>query len=193
MVNKKIVIILGHPNASSYCASLAQTYEQTALAQGHEVKVFSLGELSFDPILKSSPRNQPLEPALLEIQQAILWSSHLVFAYPIWWGSMPALLKGFFDRTFTPGFAYQYRKNSSWWDKLLKGRSADLIVTLDTPAWYFRWIYKMPGLHQMKLTILEWCGIKPVKILAFSPIRYSTPEQREKWRQQIIARVKSLS
>lgn len=186
-MKKNIVVILGHPNSNSYCGALAETYTQTAIAQGHEVKLFKLGDASFDPILHHGyNQRQELEPDLVEMREAILWAAHVVIVYPIWWGSIPALLKGFFDRTFLPGFAFSYRKNSVWWDRLLAGRSAHLIVTMDTPPWYYRWIYKMPGHNQMKITILEWCGIKPIKISSFGPLRNSTDQQREKWRQAVI-------
>ncbi|MDO8341838.1 MAG: NAD(P)H-dependent oxidoreductase [Cellvibrio sp.] len=186
-MKKNIVVIVGHPDSNSYCASLAESYVKEAAEKGHELKLFKLGDANFDPILHHGHnQRQELEPDLVAMREAILWSSHLVFVYPIWWGSIPALLKGFFDRTFLPGFAFRYRENSVWWDRLLAGRSAHLIVTMDTPPWYYRWIYKMPGHNQMKITILEWCGIKPIKISSFGPLRNSTDQQREKWRQEVI-------
>lgn len=192
-MKKNIVVIVGHPDSSSYCASLAESYVKEAIEKGNEVKLFKLGDACFDPILRHGyHQRQELEPDLVVIREAILWASHLVFVYPIWWGAVPALLKGFFDRTFLPGYAFAYRKDSVWWDKLLAGRSAHLIVTMDTPPWYYRWIYKMPGHNQMKLTILEWCGIKPIKVTSFGPVRGSTPEQREKWRQAVVKHAGSL-
>ena len=95
---------------------------------------------------------------------------------------MPALMKGFFDRVFLPGFAFKYQDNNSLLpDKLLSGRTAHLMVTMDTPTWYYRWIYHRPGHNQMKRTILEFCGIKVVKITEFAPIKGSSQKQIEKW------------
>jgi NAD(P)H dehydrogenase (quinone) len=91
------------------------------------------------------------------------------------------LMKGFIDRIFLPGFAFKYRANSSQWDKLLAGRSAHLLVTMDSPPWYFRWINRMPGHHQMKKTILEFSGVKPVRISSFGPVLGSTLKRRERW------------
>ena len=185
-MSKNITIILGHPNAVSYCGDLAQAYAQAAKEAGHTVRLFKLGEIAFDPTLHHGySKRQELEPGLKEIQDAITWANHLVFVYPIWWGSMPALLKGMFDRVFLSGYAFKYRENSQFWDKLLTGRSAHVIATMDTPPWYYRWVYKMPGHNQIKKTILEFCGIKPVKITSLGPVRYAKPAQREKWLQEI--------
>jgi NAD(P)H dehydrogenase (quinone) len=179
---KKIAIILGHPSSDSYCASLARAYARAAQSKGHAVRWIDLSSMQFDPILRAGYRQpQPLEADLLLAQETLKWAEHWVFAYPIWWGSMPALLKGFFDRVLNPGFAFAYRKNSSFWDKLMTGRSAQLIVTLDTPAWYFRWVYRMPGHNQMRHTILQWIGVKPVKLAQYGPLHGSSATQRSKW------------
>jgi len=143
---KKILVILGHPDNTSFCHSLAQAYVSGAKESGLEVREIKLGELKFDPVLWNGYQKiQELEPDLVEAQKLIQWSNHLVFIYPNWWGAMPALMKGFFDRAFLPGFAFKYRENSSLWDKLLLGRTAHLMITMDTPAWYYRWIFRRPG------------------------------------------------
>jgi NAD(P)H dehydrogenase (quinone) len=185
-VPKNITVILGHPDASSFCHAIAEKYAASARAAGHSVRLFKLGEIAFDPVLRHGYREQQeLEPALVEIREAISWAQHLVFVYPIWWGSMPAILKGMFDRILLPGYAFRYRKDSSWWDRLLAGRSAHAIVTMDTPPWYYRLVYTMPGHHQMKKTILEFCGIKPVQITSFGPVRTASEAQRSKWLMKI--------
>jgi putative NADPH-quinone reductase len=158
-----------------------------AEASGNEVRLISLGKLSFDPVLHDGyAKIQPLEPDLVSAQSAISWAQHLVFVYPTWWGAMPALLKGFIDRIFLPGFAFKYREGSVFWDRLLAGRSAHLLVTMDSPPWYYRWVVRMPGHNQMKRAILEFSGIKPVTISNFGPVKSSTLQQREKWLSQTI-------
>lgn len=94
---------------------------------------------------------------------------------------MPALLKGLFDRVLLPGYAFRYRRDSVWWDRLLAGRSARVITTLDTPPWYYRWIYRDPGIAQIRATILAFCGFRPVKISRLGAVRSSTPAQRSTW------------
>ncbi|PYC27643.1 NAD(P)H dehydrogenase [Aquipseudomonas alcaligenes] len=179
---KRILLILGTPKSDGLCHALAEAYSNGARAQGHVVRQLRLGELQFDPILREGyGQHQTLEPDLLEAQRQIHWAEHLVFVYPVWWGGVPALLKGFFDRTFLPGFAFKYRNRSQLWDKLLSGRTADLLVTLDTPPWYFRWIYGAPAHRQMVRTILGFCGIKTRRLSEFAPVRPSSEEQRQGW------------
>lgn len=181
-MQKNILVILGHPDKSSFCGSLAKSYIDSAMANGSEVRELQLGELNFDPILwEGYKKIQELEPDLAKAQELIQWSNHIVFVYPNWWGAMPALMKGFFDRVLLPGFAFKYRKDSPLWDKLLSGRTAHLMVTMDTPPWYYRWIYHRPGHNEMKRTILGFCGIKVVKISEFALIKSSSQQQREKW------------
>lgn len=187
-MGKRILLILGHPSGASFCAALAERYAQSAMDAGHEVRQLRLGELDFDPVLREGYQQiQVLEEALSAAQSDILWAEHLTLVYPIWWGGIPALLKGFFDRVFLPGFAFKYRKGKAFPDKLLKGRTAHLLVTMDTPPWYYRWFYHMPGLHQVRKTTLEFCGIKPLRTLTFGPILGSHGQQREKWLQHAQA------
>lgn len=179
---KRILMIVGNPKRDSLCHALGEAYANGARGKGHVVRQLKLGELQFDPVLRDGyDQSQNLEPDLLEAQRLIHWAEHLVFVYPVWWGGIPALLKGFFDRVFLPGFAFKYRNRSQLWDKLLSGRSADLLVTLDTPPWYFRWIYGAPAHRQMTRTILGFCGIKTRRLTEFAPVRPSSEEQRQTW------------
>lgn len=180
---KRILLILGTPKGGSLCHALCEAFAQGARSEGHVVRLLKLGEMHFDPVLREGyDQSQNLEPDLLEAQRQIHWAEHLVFVYPVWWGGLPALLKGFFDRVFLPGFAFRYRDQSTQaWDKLLTGRTADLLVTLDTPPWYFRWIYGAPAHRQMVRAILGYCGIKTRRLTEFSPVRPSSEEQRQGW------------
>jgi NAD(P)H dehydrogenase (quinone) len=179
---KHILMILGTPKRASLCHALCDAYAAGARGKGHVVRLLRLAELRFDPILHDGyEQNQALEPDLLEAQRQIHWAEHLVFVYPVWWGGLPALLNGFLERVLLPGFAFKLHERSQAWDKLLSGRSADLLVTLDTPRWYFRWVCGAPAHRQMVGTILGFCGIRTRRLSAFSPIRTATEEQRQGW------------
>ena len=181
-MGKRVAVIVGHPAADSWCGALADSYAAAARAGGHEVRVLQLAQLDFDPSLHAGYRQiQALEPDLLAAQATVAWAEHVVIAYPIWWGSVPALLKGFLDRILLPGFAFKYRPGKAFPEQLLRGRSAQLLVSMDTPPWYFRWVYRMPGIVQLKKTTLEFCGIAPVKVAAFGPLISSSSAQRASW------------
>lgn len=183
---KKTLIIQGHPDEESYCRALGNAYKMGAISEGAEVQEIVVSEISFNPSLNFGYRKRTeLEPDLLAAQDKIKWADHLVIIYPLWWGGMPALLKGFFDRTFLPGFAFQKRENSVWWDKYLTGKSARVITTMDQPPWYHWLIYGEPAHKAMKKMILEFCGIKPVKITSVGPIRFSTDEFRKKHLEKV--------
>ena len=181
-MGKRVAVIVGHPAADSWCGALADSYAAAARAGGHEVRMVHLAQLDFDPSLHEGYRQiQALEPDLLAAQATVAWAEHVVIAYPIWWGSVPALLKGFLDRILLPGFAFKYRPGKAFPEQLLRGRSAQLLVSMDTPPWYFRWVYRMPGIVQLKKTTLEFCGIAPVKVATFGPLISSSSAQRASW------------
>lgn len=177
-----LLVVLGHPRAGSLCDQLAQAYADGAREAGARVRLLRLGELRFDPLLRCARAgDQPLEPDLQAAQQALQQARHVAWAYPVWWGTMPALLKGFLDRVLVSGFAYRYRKDSPLWDRLLAGRSAELLVTMDAPPWYYRWLDRMPGHWQMRRTVLQFCGFSPVRITSYGAVRSATPQRIAGW------------
>lgn len=181
-MSKKVLIILGHPNKETFCGGLAESYKKGALKSGAEVKEILISDLRFDPVLHHGYKKiQQLEPDLVEVQELIKWAEHLVFVYPTWWATMPALLKGFIDRVFLPGFAFKYRENSAFWDKYLTGKSARIIVTMDAPAWYNFLAYGNAGQKAMKRGTLQFCGINPVKVTTIGSVKGMKKEQLTNW------------
>ena len=178
----RILLILGHPDGESLNGALAEAYKEGAESSGAEVRILRLGDLKFDPVLwKGYKQRQELEPDLLAAQKLIEWAEHLVLVYPTWWSTIPALMKGFFDRILLPGFAYNSGVKNSLPEKLLKGRTAHLITTMDSPGWYYRWSTGRPGFMLLKKGILNFCGIKTVRISSFQPAKFASQEKRVKW------------
>lgn len=186
---QRILIINGHPDKESLCNQLALSYKQGVETTTAECMLVNLSDLQFNPILTNGYRKRTeLEPDLLMMQREILKATHIVLVYPNWWGTYPALLKGFFDRTFLPGYAFSYNENSVMVNKLLKGKTARLIVTMDSPKWYYSLFMGSPGHKSMKKGILEFSGIKPVAVTSFGPVRNSAEAVRKSW----IARANQL-
>ncbi|MEM7737853.1 MAG: NAD(P)H-dependent oxidoreductase [Deinococcota bacterium] len=180
-----VLVILGHPTPESLCGSLATRYGERADAAGANVQTLVLADLEFDAARTVRyGYERELEPDLLRAQEAITWADHLVFVYPTWWALMPALLKGFLDRTFLPGFAFAYQKSKPFPLKLLKGKTARLLVTMDSPSWWFNLIVGRPGHNAMKRGVLQFCGVSPVKITSFNTVRTSSDAKRQGWLEQ---------
>jgi len=180
-MKSKILVINGHPDPQSFCSALSDAYRQGASSHA-QIRAIDLSKITFDSNLKYGYRKRTeLEEDLIEAQELIRWADHLVFVYPTWWGGMPAILKGFIDRVFLPGFAFKIRENSYVVDKLLSGKSAHLIVTTDTPPWYNKLAYKNAEYNVMKRNILKFCGITPVRVTELGPIRGSSAKLRARW------------
>ncbi len=183
---KKILIINGHPDGESYNHSLFEAYKKGANKAGAELRELQIKDLQFNPNLQFGYRKRTeLEPDLLKAQELIKWAEHLVWVYPVWWGSVPAIMKGFIDRVFLPGFAFKKREGSVWWDKYLNGKSARLICTLDQPSWYYKLINHRPSYYAMKKLTMQFVGVKRVKATTIGPIRLSKEVFREKWLDRV--------
>jgi putative NADPH-quinone reductase len=181
-MSKNILIIHGHPVNDSFMDQLQQAYIEAARANGASIRQLVLRELQYEINFKEGYRgNQALEPDLLAAQEAISWADHLVFFYPNWWGTYPALLKGFIDRTFLPGFAFRYKTGRTDPDRLLKGKTARLVVTMDSPKWYYYLVQFAPGHHAMRKGLLHFVGIKPVKITTLGLLRKADEKRRASW------------
>lgn len=190
---KNILIINGHPNSSSFNFALAESYKKGALQANANVEIITIADLQFNPNLAYGYQKRiDLEPDLINAWEKIKKADHLVWIHPVWWGGLPALTKGFIDRLFLPGMAFQYREKSVWWDKLLKGKSARIITTLDQPSWYYSFFYSKPSINQLKKSTLEFCGVKPVKVTYVGIIKTSDEKQREKWLNKIFELGKQL-
>lgn len=181
-MTKKVFVLDGHPASGSFCGALASSYASAAEKKGHDVRVMRLADLSFDMDFgMSSFRNtKPLEPDLEIFWNDLDWCDHFVIAHPLWWGGMPAKLKGLIDRVFLPGKVVQYVDGKALPKKLMSGRTSEVLVTADTPNWIFRFIYGAGIKKQVQKQILDFCGLKMKAYSWFASLHGSTEEAREK-------------
>jgi putative NADPH-quinone reductase len=166
-MTRRIAIIQGHPDPAGghFCHALADAYAQGAKSAGHEVLRVEVSQLDF-PLLRTKEEFYSGEPpsSLKGAQEVIASADHLVVVYPLWLGEMPALLKAFFEQTFRPGFAFEYIDAlRGKWKKLLKGKSARIIVTMGMPAFIYRWYFAAHGLRNLERNILGFCGVAPAR------------------------------
>jgi NAD(P)H dehydrogenase (quinone) len=182
----QVLIIDGHPDQRRLTSLLLDHYV-ACLNPAAGIERIALRDLAFDPNLRHGyDAEQGWEPDLQRLAQAIDACDHLVIGFPMWWGSEPALLKGLLDRLLLPGFAFRYHKNDPFWDRLLAGRSADMIVTMDTPPWYLSLIYGDPISKRWRKQIFGFCGFKPVRILRLGPTRRgSAAKKLLDWKKRV--------
>ncbi len=185
MQTKKILVLDGHPGKSSLSRTFAQTYADAAIAQGHEVRMVHLSDLQFDHDFGQGNYEdyKPLEPVLEQVLQDFEWSDHLVLATPMWWGGLPAKLKGLIDRAFIPGRTFDTRNTTKigFPAPMLTGRTARVILTSDTPGWFMRLIYRQALLRQLRDQILGFVGFKPTRFTCFAGASYPKPGDVDRW------------
>ena len=177
-----VLLVLGHPAKNRFIHALAQRYQRGAEAAGVPVRVLDLSQLQFDLNLHHGHEaDQPLEPDLVHAQRELVEAAHVVFFFPMWWVAPPALVKGFVDRAFLPGFAFRYPPGGGYPEGLLRGRSARVVATMDSPGWYYRF-FRRRALHQaFSEGTLRFSGFGPVRESTVYDLRSLSEAQREAW------------
>ena len=164
-MGSRILLLNGHPDTArkGLCGALADAYAEGAISAGHVVERLDIGALRFD-LLRSQAEFETgtAPPDILAAQEAIRRADHLVVVFPLWLGDMPALLKGFFEQTLRPGFAFAYRPNG-FPQKHLGGRSARIVVTMGMPGIVYRWYFRAHAVKNLKRNILGFVGYGPVR------------------------------
>ncbi|WP_448207231.1 NAD(P)H-dependent oxidoreductase [Azospirillum sp. sgz302134] len=179
----RIVVIQGHPDPDPQrlCRALADAYAEGARDAGHLVTRVDIASLDF-PLLRSQTdfEHEPLPDSLRPAQQAILAAEHIVMVFPLWLGTMPALVKAFLEQVMRPGVAFDYQ-NKGGPKLLLAGRSARLVVTMGMPAFIYRWWFFAHGLKGLERNILRFVGIKPVRETLFGMVGNASAATRQGW------------
>lgn len=190
----RVLLIDAHPDADRLSAHLLETYA-AALPANAQVEWLAIRDLHFNPDLSRGYVDvPPLEPDLDRALTAIEGCDHLVLAFPLWWGAEPARLKGFWDRVLLPRRAFRYHKDDPWWDRLLAGRSADVIVTMDTPPLYLRLAYFDPLGWRYRRQVLGFVGFRPVRLLYFGMVRRGGAERNlPRWRERLVKAARTAS
>lgn len=169
----RVCAVLGQSKRPSFNRALAERYLDGMRAAGAHVEVLDLDALTFDPILHQGYAViQELEPDLVHAQRVIERADHVLVAFPLWWGTPPALLTGFFERAFLPGWAFSF---DGWWPlpkRLLRGRSAHVLVTMDSPRPVYDLWYRRSAHRAVINGTLRFCGFGPVSSTTVSGVKF---------------------
>jgi putative NADPH-quinone reductase len=178
-----VAIIQGHPDPAGghLCHALADAYAQGAMAAGHGVARIELVRLDF-PLLRTQQdfETGQLPQALVPARDGIVAAQHVVIVFPLWLGTMPALVKAFLEQVMRPGIAFEYRKQG-FPRRLLTGRSARLVVTMGMPALIYRWYFRAHGVRGLERSILRFAGMKPVRESLFGMVEAADAARRQRW------------
>lgn len=185
----RILVVIGTPLAGSLNHALAHSYAESARAGGAEVRIVDLASdaVPGHPSQRAEVRlprtdaDLPLSPEVAAYVDDVAWADHLAIFFPQWWGSYPAVLKAWIDRVFVSGFAYRYRDRGRLWDKLLTGRSARIVMTMDSPGSWNAWAYRDAPIRSLRTATLEFCGIRVRGVTRLSQVRHRTDADRVRW------------
>lgn len=190
-MNRRLLVIIGTPIPDSLAHALADGYVASARAAGAEVRVIDLAR---DPV-PAHPRSHdqlrmprpgrdddlPLDPEVARYIDDVRWADHLTVFHPQWWGTVPAALKAFIDRVFLSGAAFRYRERSVVSERLLRGRTARIVMTMDSPRLWNRLAYRGAAEASLARATFAYCGIRTIGITRHTPIRFSDEATRSGW------------
>ena len=184
-MSRRILVVIGHPDPSAdrLCRGLARAYAEGAEHSGHAVRQVDLAAIDF-PMLRTMQEfeNGAVPDSLKEAAEAILWAEHIVFVFPLWLGTMPALLKAFLEQVMRPGTAFAYADKGGRLPRtLLRGRSARVVVTMGMPSFVYRLWFLSHGIAGMRRSVLRFAGINPVRETLFGMVAGSSDATRAKW------------
>lgn len=182
-MTRRIALIQGHPDArpERLCRALAEAYAEAAAAAGHAVERIDLASLDILPVRTQDEfERSPVPDGLRPAAEAIAAADHLVLVFPLWLGTMPALVKAFLEQVMRPGVAFAYRERG-FPEKLLEGKSARLVVTMGMPSLAYRWWYMAHGLKGLERNVLGFVGIHPIRETLFGGVADADDDTRRDW------------
>lgn len=186
-MSERVLVIDGHPDPAGerLVHALAEAYREGAQLS-HEVMSLRIADLDF-PLLRTQADYEKGEPsqAIRHCQSMLDWATHVVIVYPLWLGSMPAILKGLLEQTLRPGFAFSTRQQGRWPVKLQSGKSARIVVTMGMPGWLYRWYFRAHSLRSLQRNILHFVGFRRVRATLIGNVANLSEAQREAWLQRM--------
>ncbi len=176
----RIAVVVGHSRKNTFCEALGEAYVRGAKSAGHEVSLFVTSRMKFDPILHHGyEKPQPLEPDLKAASDAILAADHLVIVFPLWLGTLPAILKGFLERILIAEVAEPLKQGK--YPKPLRGKSARVVITMGMPGFVYRWFFGAHALKMLKRNILKFVGVSPIRSTVHGYVEGVSGTRRENW------------
>ena len=190
------LIIYAHPDKESFNHALLETVKKTFEKNNKSYKVIDLYELNYNPVLSYDEVKGKSSEETKAFQQQVKEASNIIFIFPVWWFRAPAILEGFIDKVFTPGFAYRFKKLFGVFGMpipLLSKKRVVALITHGAPALPVMTIYVNAVKYRFLLGFLSFCfNIFKCKIHQFWSVPFIGKVKREKYlkkAEQIISKL----
>lgn len=188
-----MLVIYAHPNKDGHCGYIYQQVCNYLTHNKISYSVIDLYDIGYNPSLRPDEHytsgNNSISEENRNFQQLIINENSFIFIYPTWWQNMPAVLKGFCDRVFVPGFAYKFKKGIPI--KLLKNKKAVLLTTTGGPKLISKLLFKSRSIKVLRDDVLRFCGFRSKGVIIGSA-RMLTPEKKVEIDKVILRTVKYL-
>jgi len=183
----RTVIVFNHPYEGSYCNAILESVSKGFQKSGHEIDLMHLDNDGFNPVMSSADlkafvEHTALDPQVIDYQERLKKSDHLIFIFPIWWDIMPATTKGFIDRVLSPGLAYDHHPRGFGLIPLLKNlKSVTIITTMNKPRIMYSLLIGNLIRKVMIKSVFKTMGYKNVRWISFTSVKSVSHEKRVKW------------
>lgn len=191
-----VLVVVCHPNPKSYTHSVYEAV-RAGVETRCEVRTLDLYAEGFDPVLVVDERRRRRDLDKVEEthrhREDLRWADAVVFVYPVWWGGMPAMLKGYLDRTFVSGLAYSFDgrpPNAVFPRGLMRGKEAHFFYTLDAPWWVA--VFDLVWFGSL-LAIFRYCGFARVHRHYLARLKLRSAAERTAWLATVRDRAERLA
>ncbi|MGP7959586.1 NAD(P)H-dependent oxidoreductase [Sanguibacter sp. A247] len=192
----RTLVVVGNPVPGSFTHALADAYVAGLREAGEDdvvVRDLAATRLPHDPPSRALLRapggaTDHLEPVVAELVAELLAAEHIVVLFPQWWGGQPAVLKAWLDRVVLSGSAFRATAGTGLPGKLLRGRTARVVMTMDSPRWWNQLVYRDSAVVQLTRATFWYTGVRTVGVDRLTVVKTSTPERRSAWLARIEQR-----
>lgn len=186
---KNFLVIYAHPNPESFNAAIKSKVIETLQKSNAHFNVIDLYEINYNPVISLEEMKGNNSNETKKFQQQISEATNIIFIFPVFWFRAPAILEGFIDKVFVPGFAYRFKKLFGKYGipiPLLNDKRVLTIVTHGTPALPVKLLYVNAVKYRFLLGFLSFCfNLFKCKIVQLWSVPFISLKTREKYLRRV--------
>lgn len=193
----KTLIVYNHPHEGSFCSAIREAVEKGLRNGGHECRIIHLDQDGFDPVMREKDLKafvmagrigeeglEGIDPIILKYMKKLQWAEHIVMIFPIWWMTMPAMMKGFIDKVIFPGIVYKM-EDGEMISMLSKLRQVTVITTMNTPQDIYKEVFGNSIEGSLIKGTFNKIGIHDIRWISLNMVKQSGDEKRWLWLDEI--------